>query len=67
MFKELFRFEGESRDLEAIKRGIREATGDPDFLGFEEASDPEKKLEKNIKEGFIEFKDGYTIVNADIN
>ena len=66
MFKELFRFKG-SQDLDSIKRGVQESTGEPDFLGFEEIEDQAAALEKWINEGFIEFEKDEVIINGDIN
>ena len=45
MFTELFRFKA-SRDLESIKRGLMEQTGEDDFLGFEDEENQEKYLKK---------------------
>lgn len=66
MFKELFRFKG-TQDLDSIKKGVQEATGEPDFLGFEETEDQAAALEKMIKAGFIEFSDDEVIINGDIS
>ena len=66
MFKELFRFKG-SQDLDSIKKGVQEATGEPDFLGFEEMENQAAALEKMIKAGFIEFSNDEVIINGDIN
>lgn len=66
MFKELFRFKG-AQDLDSIKRGVQEATGEPFFLGFEETEDQAAALEKMIKAGFIEFEKDEVIINGDIN
>ena len=66
MFKELFRFKG-SQDLDSIKRGLQEASGEPDFLGFEEMEDQAAALEKMINEGFIEFEKDEVIINGDIS
>ena len=66
MFKELFRFKG-SQDLDSIKKSVQEATGEPDFLGFEETEDQAAALKKWINEGFIEFEKDEIIINGDIN
>lgn len=65
MFKEMFRFEGR-RDLESIKEGLKEQTGEDDFLGFEDAENQEEFLQRNIQEGFIGFDGDYVIINADM-
>lgn len=66
MFKEIFRFKG-SQDLDSIKKGLQETTGEPDFLGLEEKENQAAELEKMIKAGFIEFSGDEVIINGDIN
>ena len=66
MFKELFRFKG-SNNLDSIKKGLQEATGEPDFLGLEGKEDQATELEKMIKAGFIEFSGDEIVVNGDIS
>ena len=66
MFKELFRAECSSRDYKNVTAAIKAATGKDDFLGFEEAEEPEKEFQKAIRDGFIEFAPGVVIVNADL-
>lgn len=65
MYKELFRFKAE-RDIESIKKGIQEATGESDFFGFDDVEDQREFLEKSIRDGFIEFDGEYVIINADM-
>lgn len=65
MFTELFRFKA-GRDLESIKRGLMEQTGEDDFLGFEDEENQEEYLKKNIREGFIEFDGDEVVINADM-
>ena len=58
------RFKSE-RNLESIKKGFQEETGEADFFGFDDQEDQQAYLEKSIKEGFIEFDGEYVIINGD--
>ncbi len=64
MFRPILRFKA-GNDLESIKKGLQEETGEEDFFGFDDAEDPQEHLEKAMRDGFIEFDGEYVIVNAD--
>lgn len=66
MFTQLFKFKA-PRDLQHIKKGLQEQTGENDFLGFEDSENQNEYLQKAIQEGFIEFDGDYVIINADTN
>lgn len=66
MAKELFRFKSD-RDLESVKRGLQNETGEQDFLGFEEYTErydsEQEYFIQMLKEGSIQFDGEYVIIN----
>ena len=64
MFKEFFRTKCE-KDVESVKQAFIRMTGE-DLSGLSEVDNPEDELEAQIRDGFLEFKDGFLIAYEDI-
>ena len=66
MYNELFRFKSKL-ELESVIEGLKEATGEEDFLGFEDVENKENYFKKCIRDGFIIERDGYILIMGDVN
>lgn len=62
MFVEILRAEVENRTVDGVNKAIYEATGDEDWTIESE----EEELEKEIREGFIEFDGNELVIFADM-
>lgn len=61
MFVEILRAEVENRTVDGVNKAIYEATGDENWT-----IESEEELEKEIREGFIEFDGNELVIFADM-